>query len=159
MSWVLFVGGRQAHPGFDLDLPTELAFKVYAPKGSWVVVSDSYYPGWQAQIDGEPTEIFPAFINLRGIWVPPGEHMIRMFYRPRVFSLGAFLSVLGWFVCAGLYATMARRLKAWWPALVALIIASGYAVWRMAPAGYDPSRAGRGWRALQPARTWRGAGL
>jgi hypothetical protein len=34
---------------------------------------------------------------------------------------------------------MARRLKAWWPAVLALIVASGYAVWRMAPAGFDPT--------------------
>jgi hypothetical protein len=96
-------GGPASTPGIALDLPTKLEFTVSAPQGSWVVVSDSYYPGWQAQIDGEPTEIFPAFVNLRGLWVPPGEHTIRMLYQPRIFSIGALLSALGWLVYVGAF--------------------------------------------------------
>jgi hypothetical protein len=96
-------GGPASTPGIALDLPTKLEFTVSAFQGSWVVVSDSYYPGWQAQIDGDPTEIFPAFINLRGLWVPPGEHTIRMLYQPRIFSIGALLSALGWLVYVGAF--------------------------------------------------------
>jgi len=34
---------------------------------------------------------------------------------------------------------MVERLKPWWPALVALLVAGGYAIWRLAPAAFDPT--------------------
>jgi len=94
-------GGNASTGGIETDLPAELQFTVAAAEGTWVVVSDSYYPGWRAEIDGQQTNIFPAFVNLRGLWVPPGEHTIRMTYHPVVFNAGAILSILGWISCAG----------------------------------------------------------
>ena len=42
----------------------------------FLVLTDSYYPSWQAFIDGNKTEIYLTDYNFRGIIVPKGEHEI-----------------------------------------------------------------------------------
>lgn len=46
-----------------------------AQKG-FLVLTDSYYPGWRAFIDGKETKIYRANYNFRAIIVPPGEHKV-----------------------------------------------------------------------------------
>lgn len=59
----------------------------------FLVFSDTYYPGWQAAIDGEPTEIYQTNVALRGLVVPPGSHTITMNFRPTTFFAGTALSL------------------------------------------------------------------
>jgi Bacterial membrane protein YfhO len=54
-----------------------------------LVLADAYYPGWQADLDGKPTPIYPVDIALRGVKVPAGTHTVTMEYRPRPVLLGA----------------------------------------------------------------------
>lgn len=50
---------------------------------NFLVLSEIYYPaGWEATIDGEPTEIFKTNFVLRGLQVPAGDHTIRMTFEP-----------------------------------------------------------------------------
>jgi hypothetical protein len=60
-----------------------------------VVVSDTYYPGWSAWIDGKPTQIYEVNGAMRGVTVPAGQHSITMRYRPMVVFEGAALTLLG----------------------------------------------------------------
>lgn len=57
-----------------------------------LVLSDAYYPGWRATIDGVPTEIVPAYYAFRGVVIPEGTHEVIMEYRPKSFTLGLALS-------------------------------------------------------------------
>lgn len=63
-----------------------------------LVLSDTYYPGWQATIDGEPAKILKTNVALRGVVVPPGSHTIAMTFRPATFYLGLTLSLLTFLV-------------------------------------------------------------
>ena len=45
-----------------------------------LVVSDSWYPGWRARVDGELTEIWRVNTAIRGVVVPAGGHTITMHY-------------------------------------------------------------------------------
>ena len=58
-----------------------------------LVLSDAYYPGWRAEIDGEATQIFPAYHAFRGIIVPAGAHRVEFKYEPRVFQTGLLISL------------------------------------------------------------------
>ncbi len=60
-----------------------------------VVLSDTYFPGWQAQVDGRPVRIYEVDNCLRGVIVPQGNHLLAMAYRPRSVFLGAALAALG----------------------------------------------------------------
>ena len=58
-----------------------------------MVLSEAYYPGWQARVDGErDVEIFPVYNLLRGVKVPAGHHTVVFQYRPLPFRIGAALS-------------------------------------------------------------------
>ncbi|MEZ4668647.1 MAG: YfhO family protein [Anaerolineae bacterium] len=64
--------------------------------GGVLVLSDQYYPGWEAQVDGQSTEIVRAFTAFRAVCAPPGDHTITFAYRPLSLLIGAALSGLGW---------------------------------------------------------------
>ena len=59
-----------------------------------VVLSDTFFPGWVARVDGKTVPIQPAYLALRGVVVDGGNHRIEMLYRPRSVILGAILSLL-----------------------------------------------------------------
>lgn len=78
-----------------------------------VVVSENFFPGWRAWVDGRPVPIHEVFTCLRGVVVERGLHRIRMEYRPRSFVLGAamtLLGVLGVLVLVGYERRRPRRL-------------------------------------------------
>lgn len=64
----------------DSDLEVDL--RVNALRESLLILSDSYYPGWKALVDGVETRIYPANINQRAIIVGPGEHEVLFSYEP-----------------------------------------------------------------------------
>ncbi len=45
-----------------------------------LVVGDSYYPGWQATVNGEPMEIYAVDGALRGIWLTKGSNRVQFEY-------------------------------------------------------------------------------
>ena len=59
-----------------------------------LVLSDAYYPGWKAFMDGSPTELFPVDYAFRGVSVPPGPHTIEYRYDPLSFRLGLAISIM-----------------------------------------------------------------
>ena len=61
----------------------------------WVVLADTFYPGWTATVDGVAAPIHPTDLLFRGVFVPPGTHRIALRYQPRPFRFGLALSVLG----------------------------------------------------------------
>lgn len=72
----------------DVTLQADMA----AP--GFVVVSDAWYPGWQARIDGERVPLYRANSIVRAVFVPQGEHEIEMVFRPKDFISAAFISVM-----------------------------------------------------------------
>lgn len=73
-----------------------LALDVRACDDSYLIVSDSYYPGWRATVDGQDTPIHRADHSLRAVRLSPGEHHVRFDYKPLSFRAGLLLSLLGW---------------------------------------------------------------
>jgi len=60
-----------------------------------VVLSDTYYPGWDATVDGKATQIHEVDLAFRGVVVPAGSHRITFRYQPRSFMLGIVLTTAG----------------------------------------------------------------
>ncbi|MCK8502734.1 YfhO family protein [Myxococcus fulvus] len=73
-----------------------LELDVSACDDSYLVVSDSYYPGWRATVDGKDTPIHRANHALRAVRLTPGTHRVHFDYAPTSFRLGLALSLLGW---------------------------------------------------------------
>lgn len=76
-----------------------------------VILSDTWYPGWKATIDGQPAKIYKTNCIMRGILVPPGSHVIRMSYEPTSFKFGLAITLLGLLLLISGYALMVKRNK------------------------------------------------
>ncbi len=61
---------------------------------SILVLSQIYYPGWHATIDGIETPVLTPDFALCGIALPAGAHEVKFFFRPESFIAGAAISVL-----------------------------------------------------------------
>jgi len=92
-------GGPSLHgpPGY---IPAEitrftankLEIKAFGP--GLLILSELVHPGWHALVDGNPADIVPANVVLRGVYLRDGEHLVAMIFRPRAVILGAILTGL-----------------------------------------------------------------
>jgi hypothetical protein len=89
--------------------PDQIILKVTADRAGWLFQSDTWYPGWTAQVDGNPASIYPANVAFRAIRVPAGEHEIKISYQPRSFFLGVGLTFLTGFCLIGWSVYRSRR--------------------------------------------------
>jgi len=60
-----------------------------------VILSDTYYPGWKAFVDGRPMPIHEVNLAMRGVAVPAGNHEIRFVFRPASVYVGGGFTALG----------------------------------------------------------------
>ena len=60
---------------------------------SLLVLSDNYYPGWKAYVDGEETQIYRTNYTFRSIFLPKGMHSIIFKYQPESLKIGIAISV------------------------------------------------------------------
>jgi uncharacterized membrane protein YfhO len=64
-------------------------------KPGFLVLSEIYYRGWEAKVDGRRTPVERVNHTLRGIAVPAGDHCVEFFFRAPSFRLGAKYSAIG----------------------------------------------------------------
>ncbi len=60
-----------------------------------VILSDAFFPGWKAKIDGREVAIHEVYGFLRGVVADEGRHRIEMAYRPHSVYVGAVMTALG----------------------------------------------------------------
>jgi|GEM_PF-5359252 len=75
--------------------PSRIEVRVNAPCGGLLVVSDTYFPGWEAGVNGRTATIYPTDLAFRGIRVPPGRSSVTLRYRPSSFRAGLLVALLG----------------------------------------------------------------
>ncbi len=82
--------------------PNEIWIDLQAEADSWLVLGDSYFPGWRAWVRplgaGDDAEVEADLVlvdgNFRGLILDPGTWTIRMKYSPNAVKLGAFTSFM-----------------------------------------------------------------
>jgi hypothetical protein len=57
-----------------------LSFRAEGVESAWLVISNSFVPGWRAFIDGVETKLYRANYVYQGLRVPPGKHTIAIRY-------------------------------------------------------------------------------
>ena len=150
------------------ELPEFLVVKTRSPDDAYLVLADTFDPGWSATIDGAPATIRPAYVNFRAVYLPKGDHEIIFRYQPAGFRLGLGISTVGALLAIGML--VARRPIArlglehgpigwsrWWPSWlvigsIAIIAASAVSI---GPEGLQPNSR---WNGGLHGFTW-GAGL
>lgn len=92
------------------DAPDELRLEVRSDRPAWLVVLDSWDPGWNASVNGHSADLVRANANFRAVRVPAGTSTVRMSYLPPGLVWGAVISgVTVALIAAGLVVPPLRR--------------------------------------------------
>lgn len=93
------------------ETPNRVTVKGVVPQslGAWLVLNDTYYPGWQAYVDGQRQPIRRAYGTLRAVRLEAGSHEVRFVYQPTSFRVGMFLALAAWSGLVGMGVRNLRR--------------------------------------------------
>ena len=86
--------------------PERVTVEASARDRSLVVLSDVWFPGWKATVDGRAAPVERVDYLLRGVAVPAGRHTVELRYAPASFRAGWIVSaltalgLLGWVLVA-----------------------------------------------------------
>jgi uncharacterized membrane protein YfhO len=72
----------------------EVIIDVLADAPGWLILLDSWYPGWRVEVDGIPARLRRADYDFRAVGVRGGRSTVRFFYSPLSFRLGLALAAL-----------------------------------------------------------------
>ena len=76
--------------------PNRISLVSESDRPSVLVLSEVYYPGWQAIVDGQPNPILRANWAFRAVALEAGRHEIDLRFRPTSLLAGAAISGLAW---------------------------------------------------------------
>jgi len=80
--------------------PARIDIQVQAAAPALLVLSDLFYPGWEAAVDGRPAKTLQANYAMRAVAIPKGAHEVQFLYRPASFRAGVAASIVGCLACA-----------------------------------------------------------
>jgi hypothetical protein len=89
--------------------PHEVVVEAELERPGWLVVSETWYPGWSAAVDGRPAELLRANHAFRAVRLDAGRHEVRFRYGSAWWRAGAI--VAGATALLALAAGLARRLS------------------------------------------------
>lgn len=72
--------------------PRQIMISSSSSAPSLLFLADTYYPGWQAKVDGKRTEILKAQGTFRAIALNPGNHVVEFSYTPATWQIGLYIS-------------------------------------------------------------------
>ncbi len=72
-----------ASVSFTSYTPNQITLATSTGEARFLVLSEMFFPGWRASIDGVETPIYRANYLFRGVVVPSGQHTLEFVYRPR----------------------------------------------------------------------------
>ncbi len=75
---------------------------VHTDRPGYLLLADSWYPGWVATVDGRDTPISRADLIFRAVEIEPGDHNVTFEYRPVSFLWGAAISAVSLLVSGGI---------------------------------------------------------
>ncbi len=91
-SYSLFGAAQSGLARINSWRPDFIEIEVESQLGGMLVLHEIFYPGWVAEIDGQPARILRADVLFRGVEVPPGRRTVVFRFAP--LSLANLMSVL-----------------------------------------------------------------
>jgi hypothetical protein len=92
---------------FESYALNEVWLRVNTPADAYLVLSEVWYPGWRATVDGVPTPVLRANFAFRAVRLEPGQSEVHLIFTPRSWRLGlaisglTLLAVVGWVAWKG----------------------------------------------------------
>lgn len=70
----------------------QIEIYTYSQNPAMLFLSEMYYPGWKATVDGQPAEIYQTDYIFRSVYLTKGPHSIKMVFNPDDFKLGRLIT-------------------------------------------------------------------
>ena len=83
------------------DTPNTVKIRAASDSDGYLVLADTWYPGWRATIDGQVVDVLRANVAFRAIAFPAGEHLVEFRYEPASFRMGAWTTIASIVIVAG----------------------------------------------------------
>ncbi|MCX6645847.1 MAG: YfhO family protein [bacterium] len=90
--WDSYEPGKVELISYSAD---EVVLNVEAEDSTFLVFSDTYYPGWKVWVDGKPGTVKRTDGIIKGVWILAGNHEVRFLYDPISWKIGWALALLG----------------------------------------------------------------
>jgi hypothetical protein len=74
------------------DDPDRVTIDTTSQRAAWLVLNDTFAPGWSASIDGRPAAVHRANALVRAVAVEAGRHRVDFAYAPASVRRGAWIS-------------------------------------------------------------------
>lgn len=74
--------------------PERITITTDSAAAGTLILTDTYYPGWTAEVDGVSTEVKKVNWTMRGVDVGAGKHTVTMIYAPDSVRYGMLLSIM-----------------------------------------------------------------
>jgi hypothetical protein len=78
--------------------PERVEIEAHLDSPGYLVLTDAYYPGWQAKVDGLPVPIERADLYFRAVRLDPGDHQVMFTYVPSSARTGLGVGLAAWVV-------------------------------------------------------------
>ena len=75
-----------------------ITLSVYTPVATMLVLGEAWYPGWQAQVNGEPAPISRANLIFRALPVPAGESTVSLVFEPQLWRSALYIGIGLWLI-------------------------------------------------------------
>ncbi|MEP6835245.1 MAG: hypothetical protein ABJB74_17800 [Gemmatimonas sp.] len=72
-----------------------------APPGAGLVISENYYPGWTATVDGKPVELARADYSLMGLALPPNARDVQLRFASAPYERGKLITIIALLLSLG----------------------------------------------------------
>lgn len=92
-----------------LYTPNKVIVTTQSNKDALLFLSDTYFPGWHAYVDGKETKIYRADYTFRAVVVPSGQHIVVFSYWPNSFVYGIVGFIGGMCLLVGIYFFQKKR--------------------------------------------------
>src|SRR5207237_1171672 len=89
---------------------------------AWLVLTDTWFPGWRARVDGADIVVRRADHAFRAVALPPGRHEVEFIFTPRGLQAGAAITLAALAIVGVL--CLPRRRAAVTIAVAVLLLAS-----------------------------------
>ncbi|MFN8483657.1 MAG: YfhO family protein [Anaerolineae bacterium] len=100
-------------PTYRQFAPGHVAVHVETPAPALLAVSEVWYPGWQATVDGAPAPLLRAYDTLMAVPVAAGAHTVELRFEGPLVKVGLAVSGLT-LALVGLGLAWAWWRRAWW---------------------------------------------
>ena len=105
-------GAAQGSAAVVSHSANEVVIQTECEADSILVLTETFYPGWIAEVDGERADILRANYVFRALPLSAGKHEVSFRFRPRSFIVGAAVSCFGVICWLGWAAMLVLRRRA-----------------------------------------------